>query len=432
MKTSRYSYLLFGLFLLGFSSIFNPLQAQDVQPTPNAQLLPTPTKPATKPLKIVIPAAPTLDASAYMIIDVDSGQELVAQNVDQRLEPASLTKMMTAYVVDRALTDGKITLTQLAPISEKAWRMEGSRMFVQVNTKVPVDDLLKGVIIQSGNDASVALAEFVAGSEDSFADLMNQEAARLGMTQTHFVNATGLPDPNHYTTARDLAILARAIVKDFPETYHYYSEKWFTYNNIRQANRNLLLWRDPSVDGIKTGHTETAGYCLVSSAKRDNMRLITVIMGAKSSNARAEQSASLLTYGFRFYETHQVFAANKPLAEPRIWMGNTEKLALGLTDDLYLTIPKNRYKDLKAELQLLNGELKAPAITAHPYGQLLVTLDGDVLADRPLVALHDVERGGIWRRISDYTRLSIRHVLNKKEAADDAHQQTKTLEVSGQ
>jgi len=377
-----------------------------------------PGKPAKK-MPIIIPAAPLLDVSAYTLLDADSGDTLAAQDTDKRLEPASLTKMMTAYVIDQAIANGRIQRDQLVPISEKAWRMEGSRMFVKVNTEVPVADLLKGVIIQSGNDASVALAEFIAGTEEAFSDLMNQEAQRLGMTNTHFMNATGLPDDNHYTTAHDLAILARALIKDFPESYPLYAEKWFSYNNIKQSNRNLLLWRDNTVDGIKTGHTDAAGYCLVSSAKRGDMRLIAVILGAKSSNARAEQSSKLLTYGFRFYETHKVYAANTSVSTPRVWMGQAKQVAVGLNDDLYITIPRGEYSHLSAALNLPDI-IKAPVEQHKIYGNLVLTLDGKTVAEKPLVALESVVKGGWWKNTQDYIKLSFKKFWDKDEGAGKA------------
>ncbi len=273
----------------------------------------------------IVPDAPSVGARAYILQDFDSGRVLAEVNADERMEPASLTKIMTAYVVFEELEQGKIAMEDQVLVSEKAWRMGGSKMFIEVDTKVSVEDLLKGLIIQSGNDASVALAEFIAGDEDAFADLMNQYAVRLGMTGTHFINASGLPHPEHYTTARDTATLAAAMIRDFPELYKIHAVKEYEYNGIVQHNRNKLLWRDESVDGLKTGHTESAGYCLVASAERDGMRLISVVMGSESERSRARESIALLSYGFRFFETHRLYGALEPLTEIRIWKGEIEK-----------------------------------------------------------------------------------------------------------
>ena len=351
----------------------------------------------------VVPPPPKVEARAYLLEDYHSGRVLAEKNADKRMEPASLTKMMTAYVVEQELRQGNISLDDKVRISEKAWRMPGSRMFIEVGSQVTVGDLLKGVIIQSGNDASVALAEHVAGSEEAFVSLMNSYAKALGMTGTHYVNATGLPHKDHYTTARDLAILARAIIRDLPEHYSLYSEKEFTYNGIRQFNRNKLLWQDPTVDGIKTGHTESAGYCLVASAQRGDMRLISVVLGTKSENKRASESQKLLTYGFRFFETHKLYSAGEPLTEVRIWKGAKEKLTLGLAEDLWVTVPRGHYDDLKAEMRL-PPQIIAPVEKGQVIGVANVYL-GDKKdqpwAKRDLVALEAVPEGSLWQVISD-------------------------------
>lgn len=267
----------------------------------------------------IVPDAPQVGARAFLLQDFDSGRVLAESNADERMEPASLTKIMTSYVVFEELKQGNITLDDKVLVSEKAWRMGGSKMFIEVNTEVTIDQLLKGVIIQSGNDASVALAEYIAGDESAFADLMNQYALRLGMSGSNFVNASGLPHPDHYTTARDMATLAAAMIRDFPTLYKMHAEKQYEYNGIAQHNRNRLLWRDDSVDGLKTGHTESAGYCLVASAERDGMRLISVVMGSKSERSRAKESTALLSYGFRFFETHRLYGAREPLTQIRVW-----------------------------------------------------------------------------------------------------------------
>ncbi|PVZ72608.1 D-alanyl-D-alanine carboxypeptidase family protein [Pelagibaculum spongiae] len=358
-----------------------------------------------------IPAAPELAAKSYVLMDFDSGRVLVNQNGDDQVEPASLTKMMTVYVVDQELAGGRLNKDELVRISKKAWKTEGSRMFVDVNTKVRVGDLLKGVIIQSGNDASVALAEHIAGTEEAFAELMNTYAVKLNMTGSHFMNATGLPAEGHYTTAMDMATLAQAIIRDFPENYSLYSEKWFKWNDIRQPNRNKLLWRDSSVDGLKTGHTEAAGFCLVTSAKKKNMRLISAVMGTKSDNARAQESQKLLTYGFRFFETHKLYQAAQPLHQSRIWKGSQEQLELGLAQDFYITVPRGQKPNLKAEMVIDQPFLEAPAAKGEQFGKVEVKLEGAVIAERPLVALQAVEEGGLFSRLWDSLILLIKRLL---------------------
>ena len=346
----------------------------------------------------MVPRAPQIDARGYLLMDAASGQIIVEHNADQRLPPASLTKMMTAYIAEAELQKGNISEDDMAPISVKAWKMGGSRMFVREGTRVPVGELLRGIIIQSGNDASVALAEFIAGSEDAFADLMNQHARRLGMEGSHFVNATGWPAENHFTTATDMAILARAIIRDYPEHYGTYAEKEFTYNGITQQNRNLLLWRDPSVDGLKTGHTEEAGYCLVSSAKKDDMRLIAVVMGTDSEAARARESQKLLTYGFRFFETYKAYSAGDILDTVDVWMGDSDKLRLGLSEDLVLTIPRESHENLNAEVSV-TPQLEAPIVKGQQYGTVKVSLNNEVLVEKPLVALENIEEAGIFTKL---------------------------------
>ena len=347
-----------------------------------------------------IPAAPEINASGYLLIDMDSDRILAQKDAEQRLEPASLTKIMTAYAVFREIRDGSVKLSDQVLVSEKAWKTPGSRMFIEVNTRVSVEDLLKGMIIQSGNDASVALAEHVAGSEEAFANLMNDHAHRLGMDNTHFVNATGLPDPEHYTTPHDIVRVTEATIREFPELYKLYAVKEFTFNDIRQHNRNNLLWRDDSVDGVKTGHTEAAGYCLVASAKREGMRLVSVVMGTASEKARLDESLSLLNYGFRFYETHRLYAAADRLSRTRVWMGENEEVSLGLARDLYVTIPRRQYDRLNARTDV-QPQLQAPLSKGQKVGEVVVELDGEVITRQPLVALEDVPEGGIWRQAVD-------------------------------
>ncbi len=353
----------------------------------------------------LVPQAPSLPSKSDILIDYHSGQVLAEKNADERIEPASLTKIMTAYVVFRELKAGNIGLDDKVHISEKAWRMKGSRMFIEVNSDVPVHELVKGMIIQSGNDASVALAEHTAGSEDAFVALMNQQAQRLGMTHTHFANATGLPNPEHYTTARDLAKVTRALIHDFPKDYAaYYHQKEYTYNDIRQFNRNRLLWLDNRVDGVKTGHTESAGYCLVTSGKEDDMRLISVVVGTHSDNERVEANRALLNYGFRFYDSVKLFAVGEQVAAPRIWKGERQTLPLGVQHDLFVTVPRGKRDQIKASMSL-DTTIVAPAKAGQEFGSVEVRLGGEKLASRPLVALGDVPEGGLWTRMLDNVKL---------------------------
>nr|WP_148212845.1 D-alanyl-D-alanine carboxypeptidase family protein [Hahella chejuensis] len=346
----------------------------------------------------LIPSAPQIAASSYILMDAESGAIIVEKNSEERLPPASLTKMMTSYVLDYEVDQGNVSFNDEAPISVKAWKTGGSKMFVREGTSVRLGDLLKGIIIQSGNDASVAVAEFLAGSEDAFASMMNQHAQRLGMSNTNFANATGLPSENHYSSAHDLAKLAKAIINDFPNQYPLYSEKYFTYNNIRQPNRNLLLWRDKSVDGLKTGHTEEAGYCLVSSAVRDGMRLISVVMGAKSEEARARETLKLLNYGFRYFETHKLYSAGQKLVDSDIWAGSADTLPLGLSKEIVVTIPRGKKDALEATVDI-DKVIKAPIEVGAELGKLTVKLNGELLLEKPVVALEAVEEAGFFKRI---------------------------------
>ena len=347
-----------------------------------------------------VPAPPTIDATGYLLVDMDSDAVLAAKDPDQRLEPASLTKIMTAYAVFRELRGGTIKMSDQVLVSEKAWKTPGSRMFIEVNKRVTVEDLLNGMVIQSGNDASVALAEHVAGSEEAFANLMNDHARRLGMHNTHFVNATGLPDPEHYTTPHDIVLVTEATIREFPELYKLYAVKEFTFNDIRQHNRNNLLWRDDSVDGVKTGHTEAAGYCLVASAKRDDMRLVSVVMGTDSEKARIRASSALLNYGFRFYETHRLYSAGDRLTRARVWMGDREEASLGLAEDLNVTIPRRQYDKLNARTEI-RPQLQAPLSKGQKVGDVIIELAGEEVVRRPLVALDEVAEGGLWRQAVD-------------------------------
>ena len=363
--------------------------------------------PAPKPgaLNVPTPPPPSLDAKSWVLMDYATGQTLADANADARVEPASITKVMTSYVVSAELAAGKIKMDDQVFISENAWRSggagtEGSTSFLALNSKVALKDLFYGMVIQSGNDAAIALAEHIAGSEQTFAELMNQYAAKLGMSGTHFVNASGLPDPNHYTTAHDIAVLSRALIHDYPEEYKIYAIKEFEWNGIKQHNRNSLLWRDSTVDGIKTGHTKEAGYCLTTSARRGDQRLIAVVMGTSSEKQRADDNQSLLNYGFRFYETHKLYDADKPLTTPELWKGASNTISLGVADDVLVSMPRGRYKDLKPSMDLPT-RLIAPFTKGQKVGTLRVTLDGKPLAERPLVALADAPAAGFWGRMSD-------------------------------
>ena len=351
-----------------------------------------------------IPDPPSLDADSYFLMDFDSGQVLAEKDPDQHIEPASITKLMTAYLVDRAIADGDLKLDELVTISEKAWRMKGSKMFVEVGKKITVGDLMRGLIIQSGNDASVALAEHIAGTESAFAGYMNHQAEVLGMTNTRFENATGWPIKGHYSTARDIAILTQAGIQEFPETYRIYKEREYTFNSIRQYNRNRLLWRDNTVDGVKTGHTEAAGYCLVASAIRNNMRLISVILGAKSDKSRTQSSLSLLNYGYRYFETHRLYRANEVLKTARIWYGDQEQIAMGVESDIYITIPRGRYRDLQASMEI-DSEINAPVAQGQEMGVVNVKLDDKIVVNESIIATHAVDDGGLWIKTLDSIKL---------------------------
>jgi serine-type D-Ala-D-Ala carboxypeptidase (penicillin-binding protein 5/6) len=351
-----------------------------------------------------VPSAPALTAKGYILIDHDSGMVLAEKAASERLEPASITKLMTAYVAFSAIQSGQISLSDEVLISEKAWRTPGSRMFIEVGTRVPLELLLQGMIVQSGNDASVAIAEYVAGTESTFAELMNQNAAKLGMTGSNYVNSAGLPDPEHYTTATDIAKLANAIITEFPEYYGWYSQKELTYNGITQDNRNALLWRDPSVDGLKTGYTEAAGYCLVSSAKRDDMRLIAVVLGTESSSARANDSQALLNFGFRFFESKLLYAAGQPIIDERVWYGEPKTVRLVAREDINVAFPRGSYDLLEVSTSVPKA-LEAPLSNETMAGNLSVLLNGEQLASAGLYPASNVEEAGLFGRLSDWIML---------------------------
>nr|WP_262492560.1 D-alanyl-D-alanine carboxypeptidase family protein [Marinobacter sp. AL4B] len=360
---------------------------------------------------VLIPSAPKVAGSSWVLMDPLSGSVLMEHNSNERLPPASLTKMMTAYIVERELDEGRISMQDMVPISVNAWRTEGSRTFLREGTTATVHDLLKGVIIQSGNDASVALAEFIAGSEEAFVDIMNQQAQLLGMKNTNFRNATGLPAQDHFSTAYDLALLARAIIQDYPENYPIYAEKHFTYNNIRQPNRNALLWRDDSVDGLKTGHTDEAGYCLVASAKRNDTRLIASVMGTSSSAARAQEVQKMLNYGFRYYETERLFSAGQELMAADVWGGVADQVSVGMAEDVYVTIPRGSRDKLESTVDL-DSVIKAPIKMGQELGQVRVLLDGETVVEQPVLALTEIEQGGLFKRLWDSIKLFFIQLFN--------------------
>lgn len=347
-----------------------------------------------------LPAPPQLSAKSYLLVDYDSGRVIAQNNADMRVEPASLTKMMTGYIVSMELERGSVRFDDDVIISEHAQSMPGSRMFVESGGTVQLLDLLKGLIVQSGNDASVALAEHIGASEPGFVSLMNQQATLLGMTGTHFTNASGLPHEDHYTTATDLAILARALIKDYPAEYQLYSIKEYEFNGIRQVNRNKLLWRDEAVDGIKTGHTEAAGYCLVASAVRDGMRLISIILGTASEKTRSAESQQLLNYGFRFFRTARIYTAGETVQEARIWMGARPSIPLGVAEDLYVTLPRDDFENLTSQIEL-SEYIKAPARIGQQFGRSVLMSRGKVIQEVPLLSLQKIEEGGLLTRMKD-------------------------------
>jgi len=352
----------------------------------------------------ILPQAPTIAGKSWLLLDYSTGQALASYNPDERVEPASLTKLMTAYIVLAAIKDKKLAPTQLVPVSERAWKAPGSRMFIEPKRPVTVNDLLHGLVIQSGNDACIALAEAVAGSEEAFARLMNREAQRLGLKNTHFANSTGLPDPQHYSTARDLGALAAALIRDHPEHYPLYALREYSYNRITQANRNRLLWLDPAVDGVKTGHTESAGYCLVASAKRGSRRLISVVMGTASEGLRAQESQKLLNFGFQYFDTVKLYAKEHAVSQLKVWKGARNSVKAGFLDDFTLSLPKGMAEKLKASL-VSNQPLMAPVQKGQRIATLQLTLDDKPFGEYPVVALENVPVAGMFGRAWDTMRL---------------------------
>lgn len=354
---------------------------------------------------LTTPAPPNLNAKAYILIDIDSGKVIAEKNRELKLPPASLTKLMTLYVISNALDNQQIKLKDKVRVSKNAWKTGGSRMFIKEGQLVSVQDLLKGIIVDSGNDACVAMAEHMGGTEAGFTKIMNQNAQSLGMLNSHFTDSTGLPHKKLYSTATDLAILGRALIQSYPQYHHWYKQKWFTFNGIRQPNRNRLLWRDSHVDGMKTGHTNDAGYCLVSSAKKDNMRLLAVVLGSTSEAARADDSERLLNYGFRFYSTHEIFKANETITSLPLYKGQLNQVNVGLKYNQFITIPTGAYDKLKVSTNIPNS-LIAPIEKGQQIGELLIELDGKSIVKKPLYALHDVKQGGLLVRMKDSIKLT--------------------------
>ncbi len=382
--------------------------SSSAEPSLGSIELDAPNGQATEPIAPPpLPAPPQVSARGFILVDQTSEATLAASNENERLEPASLTKLMTAYAVFHALKDGRIALDDQVTISRHARAQEGSRMFIEAGSQVTVENLIQGMIVQSGNDATVALAEHVAGSEGVFVDLMNRYAGQLGMANTHFMNSPGLPDPEHYTTARDMALLASAVIREFPEYYRWYSQRAFTWNGITQPNRNGLLDRDASVDGVKTGYTASAGYCLVSSAERDGMRLISVVMGARSAHAREDASQALLNYGFNFYETRRLFAAGQPLKTVPVWKGDVDMVDLALAEDLVVTLPRGRAEQVQATLEVADPIL-APLDRGAPVGRLHLTMGDETIASRSVVPLANVAEAGLLERMADSVRMWLR------------------------
>lgn len=401
MKRLTFVFLLSILFFL-----ISPLYAESPIPV---------TESAVTQVPKLTPSAPTVEAKGYILMDALTGNVLAEKNAREQLPMASLTKLMSLYLVSSALNAKQVKPEDQVAVSEKAWRMDGSRMFAKVGSQLPFMDLVKGVIIASGNDSTVALAEHIGGTEERFVDMMNQQAKFLKMENTNYLDSTGLADEGQHSTAYDLALLARALIQNFPEDYRWYKDKWIEFNKIRQPNRNRLLWIDPSVDGLKTGHTNAAGYCLVASGKRNDMRLISVVLGAPSDNIRTRDSAALLNYGFRFFKTYKIYTKDQPIIESRVWFGKKKKINLGLSDDFYITLPTYKdQKDLKVEISLDNT-IKAPVKKHQPYGKLTVLLDGKVIDTKLLVALTDNPKAFIFSRVID----QIKFWFHKKEKTSE-------------
>ncbi len=398
------SFIAFAAAALLSNNSFAVAHKKHSAPPPAASTpAPLSTPAAALPGSGAIPTAPQVDARAYIVIDSRTDKILAAKDATARMEPASLTKLMTAYIVFQQLASGKLKLEDQVVVSEHAWRSEGSRTFIELGKPVSVQDLILGMIVQSGNDATIALAERIAGTEETFAQLMNANAQRIGMVGSHFENSSGLPSPQHYTTARDMSLLANSIIREYPQYYKWFSQREFIHNGIKQQNRNGLLDKDPTVDGLKTGHTDSAGFCLVTSALRDGMRLVSVVLGSDSMKSREDASAALLNYGFTFYDTKLLIKAGAVLATARVWKGQTNSVDLGIKDDLYLTVPRGR-SDIKTSVDV-TPKLIAPLLADSTLGAVRVLDVDETLATIPLHPIKPVAAGGWWRRLIDTIRL---------------------------
>ena len=397
------------LFLLNILALTFSLKTGVFYASPALDNLNSPPPMVTNP--IITPTPPSVNAKGYILIDVNSGKIIAEKSSEEKLAPASLTKIMTLYVISNALKHEQIHLTDMVRISREAWQASGSRMFVKEGQQVSIQDLLKGIIVDSGNDACVAMAELLGGSEQGFAELMNFQAKQLGMNNTHFTDSTGLPNKDLYTTAKDLAILSRALINNFPEYYHWYKQKWFAFNGIRQPNRNRLLWRDAQVDGVKTGHTDEAGFCLVSSANRGDMRVLSVVLGAPNDSTRADDSERLLNYAFRFFETHQLFKSGDSVTEVPLYKGLSQSVHVGPNHPQFVTIPAGQYQHLTISSHVPKY-LQAPLTKGSPVGELVVKFEDKVLATEPLFALQDAPRGGYFTRFKDTFRLMYKRWFN--------------------
>lgn len=392
------------LFLTAFCFMGSSIATVNAVPAAKPALsVPTPAMitPTADAHPTIIPQAPDLESNGYVLMDANTGIILAHKNMHQILQPASLTKLMTLYLTFQALKNGQIHLNDKVHVSEKAWKTGGSRMFIQEGSNVAVKDLIDGIIVASGNDACVALSEFIGGNETTFVAMMNQTAQQLGMKNTHYLDSTGLPQPGHQTTPYDMALLTRAIITNFPEYYPLFKQTWITYNGIKQPNRNRLLWRDKSVDGLKTGHTNEAGYCLIASAKRDDMRLISILMGAPTDATRADDSEGLLDWGFRFYKSHKLYDANQVLATPRVWLGQNKTVPVGLSSPLYVTIQTGQYSQLKPEIDIMQS-LQAPIKKGQVVGTLTVRMKQAIVSSTPLISLKDNPKGNVFSRLWDH------------------------------
>ncbi|MFW0040200.1 MAG: D-alanyl-D-alanine carboxypeptidase family protein [Coxiella endosymbiont of Dermacentor nuttalli] len=397
----------------GMTTVLSANLITNITTQKNLNLATNTTNSTPETLHSLTPILPNLNMKGYVLMDVNSGAVIAEKNMNQRLQPASLTKLMTLYLTFQALKSKQIHLDDKVEVSVNAWKTVGSRMFLKEGSYVPVNSLIKGIIVASGNDACVTVAQYIAGTEQTFVQMMNQTAQRIGMKNSYYVDSTGLPNAHHYSTAYDMALLTRALIKEFPEYYHFFSEKWLTYNNIKQPSRNRLLWRDNSVDGLKTGYTKKSGYCLIASAQRKRMRLISVVLGALTDSDRMDNSEILLNYGFRFYQTQRLFDAYTPITQKRIWFGKKKYVAFGLANPLYVTFPTSDKKNLKATIQFLESYLQAPLKEGQSYGVINITFNEKPIIAVSLIALQKDPIASPLSRIWDHIALFFKWIFNK-------------------